>query len=295
MPSSSRSESSASHEHLDAFVTKLVALRAQAGNPSFRKMARRSGKIAHTTLHDAVRGNRLPSWETVEQFVIACEEDPQKWKAEWANLAQTSQKEYDSSQDTEPVESTRKPSALSDHKIADQPRPAAMFTLPRSSVNVMVIAVVIALAVGFGAGRITAPDVTSAETSQPPPTTVGSVPGPAVEGDSAEFVTDVTLSDGTEVERSSTTVKTWRFRNTGSVTWEQRLMVRDQSSSGMECKTPNRVTIDTTKPGQTVDISVPVTTPDRPTRCKVLWSMTDGDGQPMFPGGRPVFFDIVVK
>lgn len=259
-------------------------------------MARRSGKIAHTTLHDAVRGNRLPSWETVEQFVIACEADPQTWKTEWADIAQTFQSENEPRLDAGPAKDASSSFEEQPEQTSmDQPHSASTLTLPRSYIFTMVVAIVVALATGFGAGRITAPTANTAANPQPSPTTTKSVPGPATEGDSAQFVTDVTLSDGAEVERSSTVVKTWRFRNTGNVTWENRFMERDQSSNGVECKTPERVTVDTTKPGETVDISVPVTTPDKATQCKVLWNMTDEDGASMFPGGRPVYFDIVVK
>ncbi|WP_052593560.1 NBR1-Ig-like domain-containing protein [Luteipulveratus mongoliensis] len=46
-------------------------------------MARRSGCISHTTLHEATLGSRLPTWITTEQFVLACGSDPRRWKTDW--------------------------------------------------------------------------------------------------------------------------------------------------------------------------------------------------------------------
>ncbi|MFI6507697.1 NBR1-Ig-like domain-containing protein [Streptosporangium sp. NPDC050855] len=52
-------------------------------------MSGRSGAISHTTLHEATKGNRLPSWETTVEFVRACGADPAAYRERWerANLA----------------------------------------------------------------------------------------------------------------------------------------------------------------------------------------------------------------
>ncbi|MEU8381783.1 NBR1-Ig-like domain-containing protein [Streptosporangium sp. NPDC048865] len=52
-------------------------------------MSGRSGAISHTTLHEATKGNRLPSWETTVEFVKACGADPATYRERWerANLA----------------------------------------------------------------------------------------------------------------------------------------------------------------------------------------------------------------
>ncbi|RZT79269.1 helix-turn-helix protein [Micromonospora violae] len=65
------------------FATQLRTLRSAAGDPSFRKMAGRSGRISHTTLHEAAAGTRFPSWETVREFVRACEADEVQWRCRW--------------------------------------------------------------------------------------------------------------------------------------------------------------------------------------------------------------------
>ncbi|MFF3865751.1 NBR1-Ig-like domain-containing protein [Micromonospora sp. NPDC001898] len=67
----------------ERFAEQLRTLRTGVGNPSFRKMAGRSGRISHTTLHEAAAGTRFPSWETTREFVRACEADEVQWRRRW--------------------------------------------------------------------------------------------------------------------------------------------------------------------------------------------------------------------
>ncbi|MFD1120582.1 NBR1-Ig-like domain-containing protein [Sphaerisporangium aureirubrum] len=76
-------------ETIEDFAAALRELRKSVGNPPFREMSGRSGAISHTTLHEATKGNRLPSWETTVEFVKACGADPAAYRERWqrANLA----------------------------------------------------------------------------------------------------------------------------------------------------------------------------------------------------------------
>ncbi|WP_239108434.1 NBR1-Ig-like domain-containing protein [Microbispora siamensis] len=76
-------------EAIEDFAAALRKLRKSVGNPPFREMSGRSGAISHTTLHEATKGNRLPSWETTVEFVKACGADPAAYRERWesANLA----------------------------------------------------------------------------------------------------------------------------------------------------------------------------------------------------------------
>src|SRR3954466_5113726 len=67
----------------ERFAEQLRTLRTAVGNPSFRKMAGRSGRISHTTLHEAAAGTRFPSWETTREFVRACQADEVEWRRRW--------------------------------------------------------------------------------------------------------------------------------------------------------------------------------------------------------------------
>ncbi|GAA2260828.1 hypothetical protein GCM10010402_15510 [Actinomadura luteofluorescens] len=76
-------------EAIEDFAAVLRELRESVGNPPFREMSGRSGAISHTTLHEATKGNRLPSWGTTVEFVKACGADPAAYRERWerANLA----------------------------------------------------------------------------------------------------------------------------------------------------------------------------------------------------------------
>ncbi|WP_051750303.1 NBR1-Ig-like domain-containing protein [Phycicoccus jejuensis] len=68
---------------VSAFAEHLRAVREAAGTPSYRAMAARSRAISHTTLHEAVRGHRLPTWETVREYVRACDADLGATRTAW--------------------------------------------------------------------------------------------------------------------------------------------------------------------------------------------------------------------
>ncbi|MGQ4619849.1 helix-turn-helix domain-containing protein [Nocardia sp. R7R-8] len=55
-----------------SFAQSLRELRQQAGNPKYLQMARMTGR-SRTALSEAAGGERLPSWETTEAFVKACD------------------------------------------------------------------------------------------------------------------------------------------------------------------------------------------------------------------------------
>ncbi|WP_037604495.1 helix-turn-helix domain-containing protein [Streptacidiphilus rugosus] len=66
------------------FLHRLRQLRVEAGSPSYRTMARASGAVSHSALHEAVTGRRLPSWPVVREFVKACGGEEADWRRSWA-------------------------------------------------------------------------------------------------------------------------------------------------------------------------------------------------------------------
>lgn len=66
-----------------AFAAELRKLYEEAGSPKFLQMARKTGK-SRTALSEAVGGDHLPTWETVEAFVRACNSNPEAWRFKWA-------------------------------------------------------------------------------------------------------------------------------------------------------------------------------------------------------------------
>lgn len=103
------------------------------------------------------------------------------------------------------------------------------------------------------------------------------------------------MPDGTEIPTGTRFVKTWEFRNTGTVPWIGRYLRREGSfGDGDDCRTPHRVPIPRTMPGESVRVSVEVRAPDEPGHCQVYWKMVDGKGRLLLPGHRAVFFFVRV-
>ncbi len=67
---------------VQAFAAELRQLRQQAGNPKYLQMARQTGK-SRTALAEAAGGDHLPTWETVEAYVMACGAEPGSWRLRW--------------------------------------------------------------------------------------------------------------------------------------------------------------------------------------------------------------------
>ncbi|MBP0451535.1 helix-turn-helix domain-containing protein [Kitasatospora sp. RG8] len=72
------------------FAAELRRLRREAGQPSFRTMARKAGSISHTTLYEAASGSRLPSWPTTRAYVQACGGDEAEWHRRWMSITDES-------------------------------------------------------------------------------------------------------------------------------------------------------------------------------------------------------------
>jgi len=81
------------------FARELRALRARAGDPKFAAMSRRTGR-SKTALADAVGGRHLARWETVEDFVQACEADPRPWRTRWEEVRAAPASDADVADDT---------------------------------------------------------------------------------------------------------------------------------------------------------------------------------------------------
>jgi hypothetical protein len=71
---------------VQAFAHDLRVLREQAGNPTYRALAKTAGFSA-TTLGDAAGGVRLPSLEVALAYVGACGGDADPWRERWQELS----------------------------------------------------------------------------------------------------------------------------------------------------------------------------------------------------------------
>jgi Ig-like domain-containing protein len=298
-------ESTQDRSAAEQFAEELRALRATVGNPSFRKMSGRSGRISHTTLHEAAAGTRFPSWETTREFIRACEADEVVWRRRWeaasrAGTVDTATPDGLIAAASPPVlESSPPPVPRAVELLGaaeDELAGASRHRLPWRTAVAVVLVIVAASFVGVIIRGRWSPVGAGAAKATPTPTPSSSkFSDSLIAGDSSKFVGDVTIPDGTKVKVNSNFEKVWALANVGKVVWHNRYLERMNPASAEDgCKVPERVAIGDTPPGENVMISVEVTAPSRPGKCWVGWKMVDEHGKEFFPTRRPVYFMVVV-
>jgi len=112
----------------------------------------------------------------------------------------------------------------------------------------------------------------------------------------AQFVTDVTVPDGTLMTPSQAFVKKWRIKNVGTCTWTGFSLVFD---SGESMGGPATKAISVINPGQEVDIEVNLTAPSTVGAYRGYWRINTNGGVlvPVVNGnqGRSFYVDIKVQ
>jgi hypothetical protein len=101
--------------------------------------------------------------------------------------------------------------------------------------------------------------------------------------DNANFVTDVTIPDGTELPAGSTFDKTWRFKNLGPCTWttSYHLVFSYMSDSAKNAgfKPPAPVSFpNSVLPGEQVEISVTLTAPGKAGTYQIVFVLQNNNG-----------------
>ncbi|MEU8255703.1 NBR1-Ig-like domain-containing protein [Micromonospora inaquosa] len=315
----------------ERFAEQLRALRSDAGDPSFRKMAGRSGRISHTTLHEAAAGTRFPSWETVREFVRACEADEVQWRRRWEDAQRIGAGEvapvdaaFPVGTETPPAPGEQQPDTGTDApqthgsgvpatspgdqralRVTEYPQAdeelvgARRHRLPWLAAASVVLVVAMVAVVGvIVRGRSSSRDASGTVAASPAPSASPSESAfsdSLIPGDSSKFISDVTIPDGTKVRVNSQFVKVWALKNVGKVAWHNRYLARTNPTADADgCQVPDRVAIGDTPPDEQVMISVEVTAPSRPGKCWVSWKMVDENGQEYFPTRRPVYFMVTV-
>ncbi|MFG1867649.1 NBR1-Ig-like domain-containing protein [Micromonospora arborensis] len=250
----------------ERFAEQLRTLRTTVGNPSFRKMAGRSGRISHTTLHEAAAGTRFPSWETTREFVRACEADEVQWRREWeAAQRQVTVRavpagdpapvgsDFPAEADIQNTVDTGGSAAMSD--AMDTPgagRPSV--TAPTDRVpegqpalrgvegaedkatgarrhrSPWFAATAVMVVVSVAAVGVIIRERSSRDGSAAASASASPTAAPfsdaLIAGDSSQFVADATIPDGTQVAVNSTFVKVWTLANDGKVAWHNRFLAR---------------------------------------------------------------------
>lgn len=107
------------------------------------------------------------------------------------------------------------------------------------------------------------------------PATSASLPSATPNCDLAQFITDVTIPDGTTFDAGDTFTKTWRLKNIGTCAWTGYALVFD-SGDAMSGASP--IAVGTVGPGQEVDVSVNLTAPASDGTYRGYWRIRNASG-----------------
>lgn len=112
----------------------------------------------------------------------------------------------------------------------------------------------------------------------------------------AQFVTDVTIPDGTVMTPGQSFTKKWRIRNTGECAWNGYNLVFD---TGDSMGGPASKAVGVVNPGQEIDIEVNLTAPASAGNYRGYWRIVTNNNVlvPMLNGyqGRAFYVDIKVQ
>jgi hypothetical protein len=121
----------------------------------------------------------------------------------------------------------------------------------------------------------TATPITTATSTQP---RVTLAPPTAASCNGATYVADKTIPDGTQMAFNQTFTKTWTVKNSGTCNWTTSFKLAfsyGESMGGAPVAFTTTVT-----PGQTVDISVKLTAPNKTGKLTGVWTLLDDKSQP---------------
>ncbi len=126
-------------------------------------------------------------------------------------------------------------------------------------------------------------------TNTPAPTATPTCP-------QAQFVTDVTIPDGTVMTPGQSFTKKWRIRNTGECAWNGYNVVFD---TGDSMGGPASKPVGVVNPGQEIDVEVNLTAPATAGNYRGYWRIVTNNNVlvPMLNGyqGRAFYVDIKVQ
>jgi hypothetical protein len=115
----------------------------------------------------------------------------------------------------------------------------------------------------------------------PPTAPAATTPAPGITAappcDRAEFVSDVTVPDGSDFKPGEAFVKTWRLKNTGSCTWTTSYRVVFDSGNALGAPASFNLPV-SVPPDALVDISVNMRAPDQPRAYESYWKLQNAQG-----------------
>ncbi len=129
------------------------------------------------------------------------------------------------------------------------------------------------------------PVATSTQTIPPtaipfptiPPSPIPPAATPTSNCDNAQFITDVTYPDNTSIASSTAFTKTWRLKNIGSCSWTPSYTLVFTGGDSMSGPAAQAL-VGNVNPGQTVDVSVNLTSPSGNGTYKGNWGLRNAAG-----------------
>ena len=121
------------------------------------------------------------------------------------------------------------------------------------------------------------PFVPTPTAIQPTPTAIQPTPIP-VPCNAISFQTDLTIKDGTVFAPNADFTKTWRLKNVGSCSWSTSYDLVFVEGDRMEGKKATALPA-LIRPGETVDISIELTSPDKAGDYRGYWMLRSGGGE----------------
>lgn len=144
------------------------------------------------------------------------------------------------------------------------------------------------------------PIIARAGGTPPTPVTPGTPPSPTVQPsscDKAQFISDITVPDGTTFAPGATFNKTWRLKNAGKCTWTTSYQL--VFYSGTQMGGPSALSFPrSVAPGQTVDLTVSLTAPTAAGSYRGYWMFKNASGALFGIGtlaNKPWWVDIKVS
>jgi uncharacterized repeat protein (TIGR01451 family) len=104
-----------------------------------------------------------------------------------------------------------------------------------------------------------------------------SKPAAATYNDWAQYISDVTVPDGTNFSASTPFTKIWRLKNIGNSTWTSAFSMVFISGEMMSSVSPQYLTTNVI-PGQTVDLAVNMVAPPNPGTYQGFWALKNASG-----------------
>ncbi|HKJ27683.1 MAG TPA: NBR1-Ig-like domain-containing protein [Anaerolineales bacterium] len=147
---------------------------------------------------------------------------------------------------------------------------------------------------------------TQLPTMQPSPTQGSTTPtatiavqqppggGSASSCDSATFVSDVSIPDGTQFNPGTDFTKTWELTNTGTCTWNASYQIVFFGGEQMAENPTAALTGSEVAPGETIEVSIDMTAPDTNGEYYSYWVLRNANGQNFFIDGSSVYVQIKV-